>query len=398
MHTRATKYQVLAVGLLILLAAACGSPSAAPSAAPDVVRTYSIRRLPDAAVARTGHVAVGLADGSALVMGGNSSDAINTPDSSTTQRFDPVAEKFVAGPALALSVLDGFFTIAVPLRAGAFLLVGGGLNSGIPLGTSSGALSQRFDPLRGEFVRSGNLQRVRSGDAAATLLADGRVLVTGGGAPAVSFSETYDPATGQWSIGQDQLVARRGHTATLLADGRVLLAGGVVCCTGNRETFTAVAEIHDPASGRFQLTAPLLHGRGFHRATRLADGRVLLTGGFGPAAADSETLATAEIFNPATETFSPAGAMQVPRVGHSALLLPDGRVLAVGGSNPGAPLGSGISETELFDSAKRTWTAGPRLDPASIGVTATLLGNGKVLLFGGEDPQGFPRPVAFLLE
>src|SRR5207248_11693722 len=129
-----------------------------------------------------------------------------------------------AGPPLAVSALDGEFTVPVALRAGAFLLVGGGINSGIPLATPSDALTQRFDPVRAEFVRSGDLKRVRSRAAAATLLADGRVLVTGGGAADAPFSETYDPATEQWTIGENLIVGRRGHTATLLADGRVLVA------------------------------------------------------------------------------------------------------------------------------------------------------------------------------
>ena len=389
--------QILHLGLLaLLLAAACGTydPNSGP---PPAVRTYRIRRVADSPVARTGHVAIALADGSALVMGGNSSEAINVPDSDTSQRFDPVTEMFTAGPLLALSALDREFTIPVPLRSGAFLLVGGGINSGTPLLAHPGSLSQRFDPARGEFVRSGDLNRLRSGDAAATLLADGRVLVTGGGLPPVQFSETYDPANGQWTIGEDLLVARRGHSSTLLADGRVLVAGGVVCCTGNGEIFTAAAEIFDPATGRFQATDPLRQARGFHRATLLADGRVLIGGGFGlTGATDFATLAASEIFDPMTGTFSVTGALQVARAAHSVLLLSDGQVLAVGGIS--AEASAGISETELFDAYTGKWNAGPPLDPASVGVTATLLGNGKVLLFGGEDANGFPRPDAFLLE
>ena len=143
------------------------------------------------------------------------------------------------------------------------------------------------------------MKRVRSGDATATLLADGRVLVTGGGSLAAPFSETYDPATEQWTIGENLLVGRRGHTGTLLADGRVLVAGGFVCCTGNGQIFTDAAEIYDPTTGMFQLTAPLRQARGFHRATVLADGRVLLSGGFGAAgASDFEALAASEIFDP----------------------------------------------------------------------------------------------------
>jgi len=66
------------------------------------------------------------------------------------------------------------------------------------------------------------------------------------------------------------------------------------------------------------------------------------------------------------------------------------------GNEGGAQARSGVSATELFDARTGKWTAGPLLDPAWVGVTATLLGNGKVLLFGGEDAQGFPRPEAFL--
>jgi hypothetical protein len=187
----------------------------------------------------------------------------------------------------------------------------------------------------------------------------------------------------------------------LLKDGRVLVVGGVVCCTpAGEETFTTAAEIYDPTTGGFQMTGSLHEGRGFHRATLLADGRVLFSGGFAATAAPAnvETLANSEIFDPLTQRFSSTGALQVARMGHSALLLADGRVLAVGGSRGGAQSGSGISETELFDATTGRWTAGPLLNPAWVGVTATLLGNGKVLLFGGEDAGGFPRPEAFLFE
>ena len=91
--------RILWLGLLaLLLAAACGTSANPGPGTPDTIRTYRIRRLADSPVARNGHVAIGLADGSALVMGGNSSEAINLPDSSSTQRFDPTTEAFTAGP------------------------------------------------------------------------------------------------------------------------------------------------------------------------------------------------------------------------------------------------------------------------------------------------------------
>jgi hypothetical protein len=123
---------------------------------------------------------------------------------------------------------------------------------------------------------------------------------------------------------------------------------------------------------------------------------VLLSGGFAGNATDFQALGPSEIFDPATGTFSATGALQVPRLSHSALLLPDGRVLAAGGTR--GTVRGGIPETELFDPHTGRWTPGPLLDPAWESVTATLLGNGKVLLFGGEDTNGFPRPDAFLFE
>jgi hypothetical protein len=138
-----TDERILLLALLAaLLATACGSSG---SGTYDPGHTYRIRRLADSPVARTAHLAIALADGSALVMGGNSSDAINVTDSNTTQRFDPSTERFTAGPQLALSARDREFTVPVALRSGAFLLVGGGINSGIPLETPSSQLSQRFE-------------------------------------------------------------------------------------------------------------------------------------------------------------------------------------------------------------------------------------------------------------
>src|SRR5215470_3004058 len=133
--------------LAVLFAAACGSsarpepgapdPGMPDSGTPEPVRTYRIRRLADSPEARSSHLASSLADGSALVMGGNTSEAINVHDIDTTQRFDPVLETFTAGPQLAFSVRDREFTVPVALRDGAFLLVGGGINSGTVLRTPS---------------------------------------------------------------------------------------------------------------------------------------------------------------------------------------------------------------------------------------------------------------------
>jgi hypothetical protein len=196
--------------------------------------------------------------------------------------------------------------------------------------------------------------------------------------------------------------ARRLHTATLLRDGRVLIAGGLVCCLveGNTvsETVTDSAEVFDPASGTFTPTGPLGVARALHQATLLPDGRILLSGGFGlPPAANAPDATQSEIYDPVSGHFSPAGALRAGRMLHSAVSLTDGRVLVVGGIGTFGARGS-VSLTEIYDPANATWTPGPTLQPAWISPSVTLLGNGKVLIHGGENSSGFPEPTTFLFE
>ena len=358
-----------------------------------------IRQLPDAAVARKSHVAVSLPDGSALVMGGNTSESINVPDTNTSSRFDAASEAFTRGPDLAFSAaVDTGFTILLPLRTG-FLLAGGGINAGIGLQTPGTLLSQTFDPAGQTFTRAGDLQVHHLGTGSGTLLADGRVLLSGGGLPGIAETEVYDPGSRAWTKGSPMGTARRLHSVTLLRDGRVLIAGGFVCCVVEgqtvSETSTVSAELYDPTTGNFTPTGSMAAARALHQATLLPDGRVLMTGGFG--VSPSPGTEHAEVYDPATGTFSAAGDLQVGRFLHSAILLTDGRVLVVGGvAEPGDR--SAVALTELYDPATNAWTPGPTVQPALPGATATLLGNGKVLIFGGENASGFPEPTTLLFE
>jgi len=111
---------------------------------------------------------------------------------------------------------------------------------------------------------------------------------------------------------------------------------------------------------------------------------VLISGGIGGADPDNDvTLADSEVFDPTTGTFSALGTFQVARLG---------------GTRDDTQFRLAVPETELFDPSIGQWAPGPRLDPAWLGLTATLLGNGRVLLFGGADGNGFPRPNMFLFE
>jgi len=247
-------------------------------------------------------------------------------------------------------------------------------------------------------LRVGSLAAARDG-ASASLLADGRVLVVGGN-PNEPRIEIFDPATGQSSMTEIEThLPLRGHRATPLADGRVLLSGGGYTTDG-RPIFgdygSAESESYGPTSPTLTLEGTMHAQRRDHASTRLADGRVLVTGGenvnVGGFHFWRNVHGSAELFDPATRTFRSVASLVGRRWNHTATLLPDGRVLIVGGfdsSYEGAQIA--LSSMELFDPHTETFTAaGSMLRPRGQH-TATLLPDGRVLLAGGS---GGAEPTA----
>ncbi|MGW8248811.1 MAG: Kelch repeat-containing protein, partial [Acidiferrobacterales bacterium] len=158
---------------------------------------------------------------------------------------------------------------------------------------------------------------------------DGKVLIAGGKNDEVDglqSAEIYDPATGLFTPTGDMLTVRYNHTATLLNSGKVLIVGGA---QGSNNPI-ASAEIYNPVTGTFQATGSMAIARADHTATLLADGKVLITGGR-QTLNDASALDTAEIYDPASGTFSNAGSVGSAHTDHTATLLQDGKVLIVGG-------------------------------------------------------------------
>jgi hypothetical protein len=212
----------------------------------------------------------------------------------------------------------------------------------------------------------------------ATLLANGRVLVTGGirtGEAALASAELYDPQTRKFSPTGSMTAVRSGHTATLLKNGLVLLAGGF-----DDEDPVATAELYDPATGRFEPTGSLTAPRGGATATLLRDGRVLVAGGYD----GDRSLASADRYDPATRRFARTGSMRAPRAAHTATRLRDGRVLVTGGGNL---QGSALRSAEIYDPRTGSFSATGSLMIRRHKHAAALLRNGRVLVLGGSDEQ-----------
>jgi len=260
------------------------------------------------------------------------------------------------------------FHTATLLPNGKVLITGGTDLDGRALSSS-----ELFDPITGK-VSSANPMGTARYQHTATYLSNGKVLVAGGQGdyPALFASaELYDPNTGLWTPTGPLSTNRYTHTATLLTNGKVLVTGG----TGSAGVM-ASTEIYDPATGNWTTNAPLGTARYFHSATLLTNGEVLVTGGL--PAGIAPALAAAERFNPATGTWSPTGPMTTNRYAHSATLLPDGKVLVVGGSTRSTFL----SSAELYDPNTGTWAATGSMLNYRFGLTATLLPNGRVFAAG----------------
>src|SRR5215472_3409789 len=271
---------------------------------------------------------------------------------------------------------------ATLLPNGQVLIAGGGT-----------AKAELYNPATRTFSLTGRMP-VAVTDATATLLRTGKLLVAGGlqGNHQVSSAELYNPGTGTWSPTGSMNRARSGQRAMMLTNGQVLVAGGGCngsgygCDSGSFEESSRSAELYNPATGTWTLTGKMAAGREFFTATLLRTGKVLVTGGFNNCDDDfcSDTK-TAELYNPATGTWSGTGSMHVAREQHTATLLPNGQVLVAGGLNEGG-FGNGArySSAELYNPATGKWSAAPSMAKVHVGATATPLRNGWVLVAGGD--------------
>jgi len=329
-----------------------------------VIADHGFAATGSMSAARSQHTSTLLNTGKVLIAGGTDANGVAQ---STAELFDPASGTFTPTGSMG----SPRYAFATTLLNNGKVLITGGLDASVNALSSA----ELYDPNTGAFSSTkGTMVAPHSGHTA-TLLKTGKVLIAGLGN---GIAELFDPNTGVFTQTGSMVEARSLHTATLLNDGKVLIAGGINGLPPNTNVLSE-AELYDPNWGTF---TPTIHSmtaaRQWHTASLLGDGTVLIAGGL----ADNATaaIATAEVFDPANETFTVTkGTMTSPRYFHAATVLPDGTVLVCGGGSGTATL----SSAEVYDPAAGNFSITGTMTTPRAHHAATKLGNGKVLVTGG---------------
>ena len=278
--------------------------------------------------ARQNHSATLLSNGKVLVVGGTVGTGTNTSTLATAELYDPSVGTFTLTKASLVAGRSDHTATLLPVSGK--VLIACGQNNGNYL-----LSAELYDPNADSFVPTAHAPSDTRTAHSATLLTTGKVLLAGGfTGSAKSTAELYDPQTDTFTPTAGLLVSRYDHTATSLASGKVLVVGGADSLT---------AELFDPALGTFTLTGPpkAVRQRAL-AAVRLSTDKVLIMGGVG-SGSTPPLLASAELYDQATGTFTLTGNMTTAREYHVATALAGGKALVVGGSS-----GSFLASAELY--------------------------------------------------
>jgi Kelch motif len=282
------------------------------------------------------------------------------------------------------------------------VLVAGGTKGGTKGSKSFGAVAQSavFDASSHAWDAVGSMASRRT-YADAAVISGGRVLVAGGSRDGVPLAtaEIYDPSTRSWSPARPMTTPRTDYALVSLGDGRAMAIGGGHA--SGKKGATRTAEIYDPATNRWTRTGSMSVPRAYATANLLPDGRVLVAGGSSTYVTRSATRvwSSAEIWDPLSGAWSVAGSMSVPRTWQQGVTLADGRVLVTGGWIQ--PISSSIppvTSTDVFDPDTNAWTPGPAMVDVRSQHGLVALPDGGAMAIGGTGIGNVPQTSVELLD
>ncbi len=334
-----------------------------------------------------------LPNGTILIAGGDNANGPTTAAeiyNPSSGEFTPVGAMNVAHGCFSTAALLNDGTVLIAGGSGnttAELYISSGPSSGsFSLYTPPTPLQ----PQNPNGTKMGPMTAVRY-HATATLLQNGTVLIAGGDTgnnAGMATAEIYNPATGTFTATGNMTTPRTTQTATRLPNGTVLIAGGQHNISG--QVVLNTAEIYTPSTtnpltGTFTAVGNLTTTRCQQTATLLTNGTVLIAGGENTSGA---TLSSAEIYTPSTATsgsFAATGSMNSARVNHTAILLADGTVLVTGGFPNIASSNNATGTAEIYTPSARTFAlTGNMTEPRGY-ISAVMIYNGEILIAGGED-------------
>lgn len=342
--------------------------------------------------------------GDVVLAGGGQGSLLGATGSNVSEIYDFRRMRVRAGPNLSTARA---LSVAVPLADGRVLIAGGVDATGAAL-----ASAEIYDPATNAFTPTGAMSVARAGHAGA-LLGNGRVMVVGGTttfsdpiaalANAQSSAETYNPATGTWSAAPAMNARRLAPSLDALKDGRALVSGGfqvnVVLGFPIPVGSVATCQVFSTATNAWAAAASMPTDRAVHslNTVLLGDGRLLVTGGArsGPDLTQAAATDRCDLYDPAANAWTPLPSLPSARTGHSASLLPDGRVVLAGGAQGTLTAPVAIGAVDVYLPGPRTFQARPALQTTRSGHAAFVTPDGLLVLAGGAGGAGNTTLASF---
>jgi len=360
----------------------------------------------DMEVLRAGHTMTELPDGRFLIIGGGADGMVASYGQTSMETYDPCTQTFTKVGDLLAPRTSHTSTL---LQDGRILVVGGADDIlGEPVDTA-----EVVDPANNFASTATNVLSMPRALHGASLLPDGRVLVTGGTSSfnspqdivtnSTETTEIWNPNTNSWSAGPNMSKARVGQSTNTLDNDQVLVAGGFshITIIFVVPFVTDDAEIYTPVAGQPGSFGPpilMTQDRFAHNSIKLSTGSILLFGGaqdvfsdpFNPVATN-----TVEVFNPNTGSFSFHGTMTIARGGMAVCLLPNDLVIVAGGAYGSIQQPIPDDTVDVYNGVTGTTQIPIQMQHVRGYFTATCLPNGAMVLIGGGEEGPVSNPLAF---